>query len=96
MVPGIEDAQRETIVSSDKPERYRNKGHFQVQRNKDGKISFGFFEEGSHNFVVSKESVLYSEKVNKILGKIGTILSNEGTWKEKYPLKRKRIYYRQY
>jgi 23S rRNA (uracil1939-C5)-methyltransferase len=78
MVPGIEEAQREKIISSDKPERYRNKGHFQIQRNKDGKISFGFFEEGSHNFVVSKESVLYSEKINKILGKIGTILSNEG------------------
>lgn len=78
MVPGIENVPREKIISSDKQQGYRNKGHFQIQRDKDGKVKFGFFEEGSHNFTVSKGSLLYSGKLNKVLEKLTVILSNEG------------------
>lgn len=46
------------IVGAEAPERYRNKAQIPVGRDKDGRVTMGFFSAHSHRIVDSKECVL--------------------------------------
>lgn len=49
------------------PWRYRNKGHFHLDKiNREIKI--GFYEPDTHDFVPAKESLLFSSVINHLLG----------------------------
>jgi len=48
------------------PWRYRNKGHFHLEK-VDGEIMLGFYEPGSHDFIPAKASLLFSSVVNRLL-----------------------------
>ena len=76
-IPGVTSETLAPIIPSEQPIRYRNKGHFQVQRRGLDKIHFGFYEEGTHNFSPGESSILYSEKVNQALQKLAALLKEE-------------------
>ncbi|KJS88246.1 MAG: hypothetical protein JM58_01420 [Peptococcaceae bacterium BICA1-8] len=48
------------------PWRYRNKGHFHLEKLA-GEVSLGFYEPGSHDFIPAKASLLFSSVVNRLL-----------------------------
>ena len=77
LLPGIEEADRENIIKSYLAEGYRNKGGFRINFSQYGQARFGFYEEGSHNFRYSQESILYSKQVNDLLKKLADILSRK-------------------
>jgi 23S rRNA (uracil1939-C5)-methyltransferase len=56
------------------PWRYRNKGYFQVNREK-GRAQLGFYKAGSYDFVPAGGCVLFSLQINKLLGYLEDQLS---------------------
>lgn len=76
-LPGIDQVLREDILPADLAEKYRNKGRFRMNFAMDGSLSFGFYEEGSHVFRNSKESILYSDQVNQLLKDLAEIIGQE-------------------
>ena len=56
------------------PWRYRNKGYFQVNREK-GRVQLGFYKAGSYNFVPAGGCVLFSLQINKLVGYLEDQLS---------------------
>lgn len=60
------DADVSPIIGMEYPWRYRNKGHFHLDK-VDGRVRLGFYEPGSHEFVPAKESLLFSSVVNSLL-----------------------------
>jgi 23S rRNA (uracil1939-C5)-methyltransferase len=63
---GFKDITVQPVLGMETPWRYRNKGYFQVGRQKD-KVSLGFFEEGSHCLVAEPCRHLFSPKVTSLL-----------------------------
>lgn len=55
------------ILYSSKIDGYRNKGQFPICRNKDGKITVGFFSRRSHRAISFNQCVLHSDELNQIL-----------------------------
>jgi len=60
------DVAVELALGMEYPWRYRNKGHFQIEK-VDGEVCLGFYEPGSHDFIPAKGSLLFSSVVNKLL-----------------------------
>lgn len=60
------DTEVSPIIGMEYPWRYRNKGHFHLDK-VEGEVRLGFFEPGSHEFVPAKESLLFSSVVNSLL-----------------------------
>ncbi|MFZ5944321.1 MAG: 23S rRNA (uracil(1939)-C(5))-methyltransferase RlmD [Bacillota bacterium] len=58
--------QVQPVLGMDYPWRYRNKGHFQLEKNQ-GQIALGFYEPGTHDFVPAKDSLLFSTVINKLV-----------------------------
>lgn len=56
------------------PWRYRNKGYFQVNREK-GRVQLGFYKAGSYDFVPAGGCVLFSLQINKLVGYLEDQLS---------------------
>jgi len=60
------DIEVEPTLGMEYPWRYRNKGHFHIDKI-NGEIRLGFYEPGSHEFVPAKESLLFSSIINGLL-----------------------------
>jgi 23S rRNA (uracil1939-C5)-methyltransferase len=56
------------------PWRYRNKGYFQVNREK-GRVRLGFYETGSYDFVPASGCVLFSLQINRLVSYLEDQLS---------------------
>ncbi|MGI6225382.1 MAG: 23S rRNA (uracil(1939)-C(5))-methyltransferase RlmD [Peptococcales bacterium] len=60
------DIDVEPTLGMNYPWRYRNKGHFHLDK-VDGEVSVGFYEPGTYDFVPAKGSLLFSSVVNRLL-----------------------------
>jgi len=56
------------------PWRYRNKGYFQVNREK-GRMQLGFYKAGSYDFVPANRCVLFSLQINRLVSYLEDQLS---------------------
>ena len=56
------------------PWRYRNKGYFQVNREK-GRVQLGFYKAGSYDFIPAGGCVLFSSQINKLVSYLEEQLS---------------------
>ena len=56
------------------PWRYRNKGYFQVNREKD-RVQLGFYKAGSYDFVPAGGCILFSLQINRLVGYLEDQLS---------------------
>jgi len=56
------------------PWRYRNKGYFQVNREKE-RVQLGFYKAGSYDFVPAGGCVLFSLQINRLVGYLEDQLS---------------------
>jgi len=63
-----------TAIGMKDPWRYRNKGYFQVNREK-GRVQLGFYKAGSYDFIPAGGCVLFSSQINKLLSYLEEQLS---------------------
>ncbi len=69
-IGGIKDAGAlmEPIIGMEHPWRYRNKAQFPVGRNKDNRLTMGFYAGHSHDIVDIGDCVIQAEGTEKLLG----------------------------
>lgn len=73
-IGGFKDLVVQPVLGMEEPWGYRNKGHFRVEK-RNGQISLGFYEEGSHNLVNQSCTHLFSPNVGELLSGLTDILN---------------------
>ena len=76
-IGGFENPPMEPIVGMDYPFRYRNKAQYPVGRNKDGRITAGFYAGRTHDIIENRDCLLGPE-INKDI--LDIILSHMETY----------------
>jgi len=71
---GNQNIKASPTIGMKDPWRYRNKGYFQVNREK-GRVQLGFYKAGSYDFVPAGGCVLFSLQINKLVGYLEDQLS---------------------
>lgn len=76
-IGGFTDIPMETIAGMKEPYHYRNKAQFPIGRDKDGKLTAGFYAARTHSLIPVDECYLGAKINEPILGKILQIMEQE-------------------
>jgi 23S rRNA (uracil1939-C5)-methyltransferase len=69
-----DDIKMESIIGMEEPYFYRNKAQFPVRRNKDGKITIGFYAGGTHSIIDTSQCFIQAKVNDLLLDKVRTFL----------------------
>ena len=75
---GKQNFQIHEILGSEKTERYRNKGIFNIGADAEGKACCGFFKERSHDIIQTEKCLIQAETAEKTAAAVCRFLNENG------------------
>lgn len=69
-IGGFREIPMESIIGMENPYRYRNKAQFPVGRNKEGKITAGFYAGRTHSIIENRDCALGVKQNKEILDRV--------------------------